>query len=66
MIPIKTDKYGNKWIDAKLLITIHLDRNDPRTELTEAEAKEEAQSYLMNVAESNDAYELLANGEVEF
>lgn len=66
MVPIHTDKYGNKWIEAKLPIRIHLDKKDPRTEVTEGEAMDEGQMYLMEIAQSNDGSELLANGELEF
>lgn len=66
MIAVQKDKYGNKWIDAKLPIRIYLKNEDPRIELTEEDAAAEGAEYLMEVAQSNDGDELLANGKLEF
>lgn len=63
---IITDKYGNKFINGNLPIKIPLHKDDKRVELTDLEAKLEAENYLIELAESNYGSDFLANASIKF
>jgi hypothetical protein len=64
MIPIKTNKYGDKYVDAVVSfnVTGYLrNDDDDRTEVTIEEALNIVKGQLYELAGSNDGSEVLAN-----